>query len=282
MWTPEQRPAADRRGLRYPHDLGDAEWAFVAPLIRPRRQLGADARSVCARFSMRSSICSRWDGNGRAAAEEHRAFLLHSLGLEQLERIHESRYVAVCKTAGRAVSPSAAIVDLQSVRGAKGGGFGRSARLRRGQEGYGPQALHLRRCALLLLGVCILRAHIQERGGAQRSLQRVRRRFWSVERIFADEGYEGPKIVKVGAATNLGPLEIAKGSDLRRFVTLRKRWIVERAFPWISRNRTLTHDCKRYNTTIFVRLAMIRIMLTRFTRPSPCASMHFFQDRALS
>ena len=49
-WTVEHRRAADRRGLRYPSDLTDAEWALVAPLIRPAKQGGrprtADVREV--------------------------------------------------------------------------------------------------------------------------------------------------------------------------------------------------------------------------------------------
>jgi len=50
-----------------------------------------------------------------------------------------------------------------------------------------------------------------------------------------------------------------------RFEVLPKRWIVERTFAWISRNRRLARDFERYATTVaaFVRLAMIRIMLRR-------------------
>ena len=46
---------------------------------------------------------------------------------------------------------------------------------------------------------------------------------------------------------------------------LPKRWIVERTFAWISRNRRLARDFERYATTVaaFIRLAMIRIMLRR-------------------
>ena len=40
MWKPEYRRAADRRGLRYPSDLTDAEWTLVAPLIRPAKRDG--------------------------------------------------------------------------------------------------------------------------------------------------------------------------------------------------------------------------------------------------
>src|SRR3954468_24668550 len=40
MWKPEHRATADRRGLRYESDLTDAEWALVAPLIRPAKRGG--------------------------------------------------------------------------------------------------------------------------------------------------------------------------------------------------------------------------------------------------
>jgi hypothetical protein len=40
MWKPEHRAAADRRGLRYESDLTDAEWALVAPLVRPAKRGG--------------------------------------------------------------------------------------------------------------------------------------------------------------------------------------------------------------------------------------------------
>ena len=40
MWTPEHRRAHDRKGLRYPSDLTDAEWALVGPLIPPAKRGG--------------------------------------------------------------------------------------------------------------------------------------------------------------------------------------------------------------------------------------------------
>ena len=57
---------------------------------------------------------------------------------------------------------------------------------------------------------------------------------------------------------------------LHRFVVLPKRWIVERTFAWISRNRRLARDFERYARTVaaFIRLAMIRIMLRRLTKPT--------------
>jgi transposase len=64
--------------------------------------------------------------------------------------------------------------------------------------------------------------------------------------------------------------EIVKRNELHKFVVLPKRWIVERTLAWISRNRRLVRDFERYARTVaaFVRLAMIRIMLRRVTRPS--------------
>ena len=62
-----------------------------------------------------------------------------------------------------------------------------------------------------------------------------------------------------------GSLEIVKRSHAAGFEVLPKRWIVERTFAWISRNRRLARDFERYATTVtaFIRLAMIRIMLRR-------------------
>ena len=67
-------------------------------------------------------------------------------------------------------------------------------------------------------------------------------------------------------------LEIVKRNELHRFVVLPKRWIVERTFAWISRNRRLARDFERYARSVaaFIRLAMIRIMLRRLTRPNHC------------
>ena len=80
-------------------------------------------------------------------------------------------------------------------------------------------------------------------------------------------------MAKVVAKTGAWALQIVKRSDAHRFVVLPKRWIVERTFAWISRNRRLARDFERYARTVaaFFRLAMIRIMLRRLTRPSHSA-----------
>ncbi len=125
----------------------------------------------------------------------------------------------------------------------------------------------------LPLGVSVLPADIQDRDGARDLLQRSRRRFPFIKRAFAGGGYQGVKMAGTVAATEDWKIEIVKRSDLHRFVFVPKRWIVERTFVWISRNRRLARDFERYATTVtaFIRLAMILFMLKRLTRPSLCS-----------
>jgi transposase len=94
--------------------------------------------------------------------------------------------------------------------------------------------------------------------------------FLSCDAKFADAGYQGPKMAQTVAATGRWKIEIVNRCDLHRFAVLPKRWIVERTFAWISRNRRLARDIERYAATVaaFVRLAMIRIVRKRLTRPS--------------
>src|SRR5436190_3078977 len=85
MWKPEHRRAAERRGLRYPRDLTDAEWALVEPMIPPAKR-GGRRRDECSRGSQRN-LLRALDGLPMAgaaqgpAAEEHGAFVLHAVGL---------------------------------------------------------------------------------------------------------------------------------------------------------------------------------------------------------
>ena len=122
----------------------------------------------------------------------------------------------------------------------------------------------------LLLSVVVHPADVQDRDGAFDLLRRARRLFPFVKRIFADGGYAGAKMALVVSRTGSWTLQIVKRSTATGFEVLPKRWIVERTFAWISRNRRLARDFERYATTVvaFVRLAMIRIMLRRLATAS--------------
>jgi transposase len=116
----------------------------------------------------------------------------------------------------------------------------------------------------LLLSVAVHGADIQDRDGVALVLdKRTRALFPFIERIFADAGYQGPRVASAAARTGSWIVEIVKRNELRKFIVLPKRWIVERTLAWISRNRRLARDFERHASTVaaFVRLAMIRIML---------------------
>ncbi len=128
MWTAEHRRAADRRGLRYPSDLSDAEWALIAPLIPPAKR-GGRKRSVDVRevlngiFYVLSTGC-QWNALPKDLPPKSTVYDYFDLWEWDgtLERIHHELYVALRAQAGREASPSAAVIDTQSAKAAQKGG----------------------------------------------------------------------------------------------------------------------------------------------------------------
>ena len=128
MWTGDHRRAADRRGLRYPSDLTDAEWELVRPFIRPAKRGGrprsVDVREVMnAIFYVLSTGC-QW--NAIPSDLPPRSTVWDYLDLWEwdgtIARVHDALYVASRERAGREASPTTAILDAQSARGAVKGG----------------------------------------------------------------------------------------------------------------------------------------------------------------
>lgn len=128
MWTADHRRMADRKGLRYPSDLTDAEWALVEPLIPPAKH-GGRKRSVDVRevlngiFYVLSTGC-QWPALPKDLPPKSTVYDYFDLWEWDgtLERIHHALYVAVREHEGREASPSAAIIDSQSAKAAQKGG----------------------------------------------------------------------------------------------------------------------------------------------------------------
>jgi len=128
MWKPEHRCTADRRGLRYPSDLSDVEWALVEPMIPPAKR-GGRKRTVNVRevlngiFYVLSTGC-QW--NAVPTDLPPKSTIYDYLDLWDwdgtLERIHHALYVATREREGHEASPTAAIIDAQSAKGAQKGG----------------------------------------------------------------------------------------------------------------------------------------------------------------
>jgi len=129
MWKPEHRRAAGRRGLRYPSDLTDSEWALVAPMIPPGKR-GGRKRSVNLRevlntiFYVLSTGC-QWNALPKDLVPKSTAYDYLDLWdwNGTLERIHHALYVASREKAGKDASPTVAIIDAQSAKGAQKGGL---------------------------------------------------------------------------------------------------------------------------------------------------------------
>ncbi len=128
MWTNENRGRYDRSKLRYPSDLTDAEWAVVGPLIPPAKRGGnkrtVDVREVVNGVMYVLSTGCQWaalpkDLPPRSTVNDYFRRWDYD---GTLDRLHHALYVQCREQAGRAVSPSAAIIDSQSVKGAEKGG----------------------------------------------------------------------------------------------------------------------------------------------------------------
>jgi transposase len=128
MWTAENRARYDRSRLRYPSDLTDDEWAYVAPLI-PRAKRGGNRRHVDVREVINGVMYVLSTGcQWRAVPKDlpPRSTLFGYLDLWSwdgaLDRIHHALYVECCEQSERETSATAAIIDSRSVKSAEKGG----------------------------------------------------------------------------------------------------------------------------------------------------------------
>ena len=131
MWTQENRHRYDRSKLRYPSDLTDEEWSHVAPLIPPAKRGGAkrtvDVREVVNGLMYILGTGCQW----RAIPKDlpprstlHGYFELWEWD-GTLARMHHALYEKCREQASREASPTAAIIDSQSVKSAEKGGLDR-------------------------------------------------------------------------------------------------------------------------------------------------------------
>jgi transposase len=128
MWTIDNRTRYDRSKLRYPSDLTDAEWALVGPLIAPGKP-GGGKRKVVLREVVNGlmyilSTGCQWRAVPKDLPAKSTLFDYFDLWNWDgtLGRIHAELYVKCREAMGREASPTAAIIDSQSVKGAEKGG----------------------------------------------------------------------------------------------------------------------------------------------------------------
>lgn len=271
-WTETARRQYDRRNLRYASDLTDAEWLIIEPLMPASKHLGRPrktylrevvnsllyiASSGCAwrllptdfpPFSTVQKYFYRWRDEGTLSA------------------INNTLVMAARELADKQPSPTAGVIDSQSVKTTESGGIrGFDA----GKKINGRKRHIVVDTLGLMVGLMVHSAGIQDRDGAPGVLKSILKRWPWLRHIFADGGYAGPKLKgrleKVGKFT----LEIVKRSDhAEGFEVTPRRWVVERTFAWLGRCRRLAKDFEKTiaSSEAWIYIANIRFLTRRIAR----------------
>jgi putative transposase len=268
MWTPTTRKQHNRDRLRFPSDLTEQEWEILAPLMpapfrvgRSRKWAwrevldamffilrgGSPWRMLPECFPPRQTVYRwfcQWRDSGLFETINH-----HLLMLDR-ERV------------GRAASPSAAIIDSQSVKTTEAGG----------PRGYdaGKKVNGRKRHALVdtdgrALVLHVHLASVQDRDGAIPLLKASTSLFPFIERVFADSAYAADRVAE---ATRVAIEIVRKRPDQVGFAVLPRRWVVERFFAWINRNRRLAKDFEATikSATAFLYAASVLLLTRRLAR----------------
>jgi putative transposase len=256
----------------YPSDLSDTEWTLIEPLLPAResskgRKITHERREILnAIFWMTAAGCAwRMLAHDFPAWKTVYHYFRHWRKDGSWQRIHDVIYAQARIAEGREAEASAAAIDSQSVK----------AVALRGEHGVDvfKQTRGIKRHLLVdtlgfIIALTVTNASVQDRDGAKILFAKLRDGCKRLAIVWADGGYRGELITWVKERFTWALEIVMRPDNLKGFVLLPKRWIVERTNAWLGHSRRLNRQYEVLHETheAFVYLAMIRIMLRRLDK----------------
>ncbi len=260
----------------YRSDLSDAQWALIEPILVAWRAGRKPLAFVTHKHDLREIVNAILYVNRTGIAWEYlpHDFPPHKTVYDYYAKwetdgttaaIHDLLRDAVRVKKGRKASPSAAIIDSQSIKTSVNVPE-RSQGIDAGKKIKGRKR-HIATDVLgLVLAVVVTAASISDTAGGTIVINTMAAAHTGIRKIWVDAGYRQGTI-NTGAAHGITVQVVSKAVDQQGFQPIRKRWVIERTFGWLMLHRRLARDYETLpqRSATQIHWAMIDLMSRRLT-----------------